>query len=211
MEFKGPQPRSRWYDGLLYRLGADPIAGGSFLGTVSSCVFDNASVIDIGCGVGTLVVGLAAKCSRVTGVELSPRMAAYAGKRVAARGIRNAEIVLASATELSSRVSGWYDFAVMTQFLHEISADVRDAVMAEALKVAREFIIADFIAPFPVTLQARVIRVLEMAAGREHNGNFREWLDRGGLDGFLEYHGLKIVNERRFSNGTGKIVRALPR
>jgi cyclopropane fatty-acyl-phospholipid synthase-like methyltransferase len=174
-------------------------------------VFDNASVIDIGCGVGTLVVGLAAKCSRVTGVELSPRMASYAGRRVAARGIRNAEIILASATELSSRVSGRYDFAVMTQFLHELSDGVRDAVMAEALKVAGEFIIADFIAPFPETLKGRMIRALEMAAGREHNGNFREWLARGGLDGFLARHGLRIVKERCFSNGTGKIVRAVPR
>lgn len=210
MECKGPQPRSRWYDGLLYRLGADPIAGGSFLGTVSSWVFDGASVIDIGCGVGTLVVGLASKCSRVTGVELSPRMAAYAGRRLAARGIRNGEVVLASATELTSRVSGRYDFAVMTQFLHELSDGVRDAVMDEALKVAGEFIIADFIAPFPGGLMGSLIRVVEMAAGREHNGNFRDWLDRGGLDGFCERHALKVAEERRFTNGTGKIVRALP-
>ncbi|MBN2077951.1 MAG: class I SAM-dependent methyltransferase [Spirochaetes bacterium] len=208
---KGPQPRSRWYDGFLYRMGADPIAAGAFLKTVSSYVSDHESVIDIGCGVGTLVVGLAGKCSRVTGVELSPRMAAYAGRRLKARGIRNAQIILASATDLSSHVPGRYDFAVMTQFLHELSDEVRDGVMSEALKVAGGFIIADFIAPFPDTLKGRLIRLLEMCAGREHNRNFRKWLEGGGLDGFLERYGLKVVQERRFSNGAGKIVKAVPR
>jgi ubiquinone/menaquinone biosynthesis C-methylase UbiE len=203
--------RSRWYDGLFYSLVVDPIAGKSFARPVSHYGSDNSTAIDIGCGVGTVVAVLAKKCTHVTGVELSPKMVSYARKRLAAGSIRNAEILHASAADLSSTVTRKYDYAVMTQFLHEIPADLRDRVMDEVKKIAREFIFADFIDPYPDTFQGTMIRLVEMSAGKEHNANFRDWLGKGGLDGFLRKHGLSAVEERIFSTGVGKIVKAKAR
>ncbi len=200
--------RSRWYDGFFYSLMVDPIAGKSFAKPVSKYVSDNSSAIDIGCGVGTVVAGLAKKCSHVSGIEVSPKMVGFARKRLAAMGVGNVELIHGSATELSSLVSRTYDYAVMTQFLHEIPADIRDRVMEEAKKIAREFIIADFIAPYPETFQGKMIRIIEMSAGKEHNANFKDWLAKGGLDGFLHLHGLSMAEERIFSTGVGKIVKA---
>ncbi|HNW30845.1 MAG TPA: class I SAM-dependent methyltransferase [Spirochaetota bacterium] len=200
--------KSRWYDGFFYSITIDPIAGKSFAKPVSRYVAENSSVIDIGCGTGSVVLELSRRCSHVTGIELSPKMVSFARKRLDAASIGNAEILNVSATELSSRVSRKYDYAVMTQFLHEIPSNIRDKVMEEAKKVAREFIIADFIAPYPSTIQGKMIRFVEMSAGKEHNANFRDWLGKGGLDGFLDRHGLKVVEDRKFSTGVGKIVKA---
>jgi ubiquinone/menaquinone biosynthesis C-methylase UbiE len=200
--------KSRWYDGLFYKITIDSIAGKSFARSISRYVPDNSTAIDIGCGVGSVVIALARKCSHVTGIDLSPRMVSHAQKRLAASSIKNAEILNASAAELSSRVSCSYDYAVMTQFLHEISPGIRNTVMDEVKKIAREYIIADFISPYPDTFKGTMIRVVEMVAGKEHNANFRDWLDTGGLDGFLSRHGLSVTEERPFSTGVGKIVKA---
>ncbi len=203
--------KSRWYDGLFYSITADPIAGKSFAKPIARYVTDNSSVIDIGCGVGSVVLELAKRCSHVIGVDLSPKMVSYARKRLAAASIGNAEILHASATELSSQVSRTYDYAVMTQFLHEIPADIRDRVMEEVKKIAREYIIADFIAPYPDTFQGKMIRLVEKSAGKEHNANFKDWLEQGGLDGFLRRHRLSVIEERVFSTGVGKIVKTKAR
>jgi ubiquinone/menaquinone biosynthesis C-methylase UbiE len=200
--------KSRWYDGFFYSMIVDRIAGKSFAGPISRYISDNSTAIDIGCGVGTVVAALAKKCSHVTGVDLSPKMTAFALKRLEAAGITNADIMNISATELSSRVTQTYDFAIMTQILHEIPEGVRDRVIQEAMKVAKEFIIADFLAPYPDTFSGKMIRFVEMSAGKEHNANFRDWVGKGGLDGFLKKHGLKILEERIFSTGVGKIVKA---
>lgn len=199
---------TRWYDGLIYSLTIDRIAGRSFARPISKYVSEKSSAVDIGCGVGSVVAELAGKCAHVTGVDLSPKMTGFARKRLSAAGITNADVVTASAAELSSHLGRKYDYAVMTQFLHEIPADVRDRVMEEAMKVAKEFIIADFLAPYPESFMGRFIRFIELSAGKEHNGNFRDWLGKGGIDGFLKKHGLIIKEERVFSTGVGKIVRA---
>jgi ubiquinone/menaquinone biosynthesis C-methylase UbiE len=199
---------SRWYDGLFYSLTIDRIAGRSFAKPVSRYVSENSTAIDIGCGVGSLVAGLAGKCSHVTGVDISPGMTGFARKRLADAGITNADIMTIPAGELSSHVSRSYDYAVMTQFLHEIPAELRNRVMQEAMKVAKEFIIADFLAPYPDTFKGRLVRFIEMSAGQEHNANFRDWVGKGGIDGFLKLHGLRTIEERVFSTGVGKIVKA---
>jgi ubiquinone/menaquinone biosynthesis C-methylase UbiE len=205
---KNETKKSRWYDGLFYSMTIDPIAGKSFAKPISKYVSEKSTAIDIGCGVGTVVAALAKKCSHVTGVDLSPKMTAFARKRLDAARVTNADIIDCSATELSSKVNRTFDYAIMTQFLHEIPANERDLVIKEAMKVAKEFIIADFLAPYPDTFQGRMIRFVEMSAGKEHNANFRDWVGKGGIDGFLKMHGLKILEERIFSTGVGKIVKA---
>jgi len=200
--------KSRWYDGLLYSMAMDPVVGKSFSKTISQYVSAGSSVIDIGCGVGSVARELSNKCSHVTGIDLSIKMVNYARKRLAAASIYNVEILLGSAADLSSQVYRTYDYAVMTQFLHEIRDDDRNRVMEKIKEIAREFIIADFIAPCPDSISGRMISFLEMLAGKEHNDNFRDWLGRGGLDGFLDRHGLTVIDERNFSTGVGKIVKA---
>jgi ubiquinone/menaquinone biosynthesis C-methylase UbiE len=199
---------SRWYDGFFYSMVVDPIAGKSFAKPISNYVSVNTTAIDIGCGVGTVVAALAEKCSHVTGVDLSPKMTAYTRKRLAVACVTNADIIECSATELSLKVSRTFDYAIMTQFLHEIPADARDMVIQEAMKVAKEFIIADFLAPYPDTFSGKMIRFVEMSAGKEHNANFKDWVAKGGIDAFLKKHGLTVREERVFSTGVGKIVKA---
>ena len=200
---------SRWYDGFWYSLLIDPLAGGSFARPVLRMVPENSSAIDIGCGTGALVLALSGKCSHVTGVDLSRKMTAFGQKRLRDRSIPNAEIICMPATELASTLKRKYDFAVMTQILHEVPAETRDRVIEEAKKIAGKFIIADFLSPYPETWPGRFVRLIEKSAGREHNANFKDWVARGGIDAFLEKHGLRVMEERIFSTGAGKIVMAV--
>lgn len=200
--------KSRWYDGVFYGITVDPIAGKSFAKPIAHYVAEGSSAIDIGCGVGSVVAELSKKCSLVTGVDLSVKMVNVARKRLTAASIRNVDILLASAADLASRIGRTYDYAIMTQFLHEISPELRIRIMDDIKKIAREFIIADFISPYPNTLSGTMIRLIEMAAGKEHNANFGDWIARGGLDGFLRDQGMAVIDEHLFSTGVGKIVKA---
>jgi len=59
------------------------------------------SVIDIGCGSGTTVLALAARVGpkgRVIGADISEASVAKARERIAAAGLRNAEVMLADAS-----------------------------------------------------------------------------------------------------------------
>jgi ubiquinone/menaquinone biosynthesis C-methylase UbiE len=208
MFMKIENDRSRWYDGLFYSMMIDPIAGKSFAQPISRLVSDGSTALDIGSGTGALVTALSAKCAQVTGIDLSPKMVEFARKRLRKNRINNAEIVLLSATEFSGQLDRRYDYVIMTQFLHEIPEDARDRVMDEAKKVTREFIFADFIAPYPNTLNGRLIRLVEMSAGKKHNANFNNWVERGGLDAFIRSHRLKINEERLYKTGVGKIIKA---
>lgn len=206
---KTAKNRSRWYDGSFYSLMIDPIAGKSFAGPVSRLVSRDATVLDIGSGTGALVTALSAKCTHVTGIDRSPDMVRFARKTLYKNNIRNAEIILMSATELSTHLDRRYDYVIMTQFLHEIPEDARNQVMKEAKKVTREFIIADFISPYPKTSHGRLIRLVEMSAGKEHNANFNNWVKQGGLDTFIRAHRLNVIEEKLYKTGVGKIIKAV--
>ena len=67
-------------------------------------------------------------------------------------------------------------------------------------------IIVDWVTPQPRYAGINTF-IAEISALREHFMNFRQWQKKGGLDGFLERHRLKVVQEEMFINKTGKIVR----
>lgn len=63
--------------------------------------------LDFGCGVGRVVIPLAARCAHVTGVDISDQMLAEARQNAAQRGVANVDFCL-SDEELSC-LSGEYD------------------------------------------------------------------------------------------------------
>lgn len=65
------------------------------------------TALDFGCGVGRLVMPLAARFESVTGVDISPGMLATAAQNCSDRGIANASFVLSD--DALSRVTGQYD------------------------------------------------------------------------------------------------------
>jgi 2-polyprenyl-3-methyl-5-hydroxy-6-metoxy-1,4-benzoquinol methylase len=70
--------------------------------------FTPARALDFGCGVGRLVIPLARRAGRVTGVDISEDMLAEARRNCEAQGVRNVDLVLSDDT--LSRVQGEFDF-----------------------------------------------------------------------------------------------------
>jgi len=62
-EFKD---RTSWYDGYLFEKIMEKRSSEMFVGPISALIEDGSSVIDIGCGIGSLVFNLSPKCSKVT-------------------------------------------------------------------------------------------------------------------------------------------------
>jgi SAM-dependent methyltransferase len=203
------EDRTSWYDGLFYRLMIDPIAGKRLAGPVGKCVEEGSSIIDIGSGTGSLVLALAPRCRRAVGVDLSSKMVRYAAKRLASRArLSRAEFFHVDGAGMAERFQETFDYAIITQVLHEVRPEVRAKIIAEARKIARMAIIVDFAAPFPRKLFSRFVRLVELSAGKEHNKNFREWYDAGGIDGFVRREGLTVQAERLLKPGVVKIVKA---
>ena len=82
------------------------------------------SALDFGCGVGRLVLPLAAELGfeSATGVDISPSMLAEARKNADRAGLKNIEFVVSD--DGLSRLQGTFDFIHSFIVLHE-GADVR--------------------------------------------------------------------------------------
>ncbi|MBW1839087.1 MAG: hypothetical protein JRI49_04050 [Deltaproteobacteria bacterium] len=82
----------------------------------------------------------------------------------------------------------------------------RESSINAAKIISHEMIIVDWVAPQPKYSGISTL-IAEVSALKKHFMNFKHWQTIGGLDGFLDKHGLKIVQEEMFKNNTGKIVR----
>ena len=184
-----------------------------FVGPISSFIEEGSSLLDIGCGIGSLAFNLSPVCSKVVGIDVSSKMIAYAKKCLRKSEYLNVEFHHLCASLLPEVFSDRFDYGVMGQILHESSEEVRDAILAGAKKVATKLIIADYRAPLPVNMYGRMITFVESIAGAEHNRNFKSWQANGGIDSFLVRHGLQVeeVAPYRLGGkeiGIGKIVKA---
>jgi SAM-dependent methyltransferase len=206
------QDRTSWYDGYLYEKIMGSMADEMFVRPISGFIESGSSVIDIGCGIGSLVLELSNKCSKIIGIDVSSRMIAYAKKRLMKKRFSNVEFHHLCASLLPEVFSGSFDYAVMSQIFHEISEELRNIVIASVKEVARTLIIADYISPLPKDGYGRMIQFVELLAGSEHNRNFKSWQSHGGLDGFLSYNRLKAIQVTPYqlkgrNIGVGKIVK----
>jgi ubiquinone/menaquinone biosynthesis C-methylase UbiE len=161
------------------------------------------SVLEVGCGTGTNLDRYQRAGCRVFGIDLSPSMLEIARSKLGER----AELRLGDAADMPYHDGS---FALVTAFLtlHEMPPDVRDAVMAEMVRVVSpegRLLLIDYQsgpARFPKGwLFKSVIVALEMAAGRQHFRCYRDFLARNGLPGLVAAHGLTVEAEKTLSAG----------
>jgi len=102
--------------------------------------------------------------------------------------------------------------AVSVSFgLHDKRLELRSAVLSEARRVLRpdgRLIAVDFENPWDSASRAGALftRAIERLAGREHYGNGRDFLRRGGLRGFLRENDFIEVARRDVPVGSVGVV-----
>jgi SAM-dependent methyltransferase len=197
------QKTTRWYDGFLYSKFITPFEGEIMI-LVDELIPIGSTVIDIGCGPGSLVLKLSAKCKKVTGVDVSNRMIAYARTQQEKMGASNVAFVCEDASTIGTIRYGQFSFAIACLCLHGMSWKIRQDVIHNCFTLSQRVILADFISPFPKNIVGAGQILLERIEGRESFGNFKEWQRKGGIDGFIEQMGLQVIEERRWSIGFGK-------
>ena len=193
-----------WYDGWFYGTFLDLLTGKPFDKVFKKIIPEGSTVIDVGCGTGATARGLAEVCSKVAGVDISPKMIRYAEKNNDAGNIEY--FLVEEGRDLGSYINEQYDYVILKMVLHEAAPSVRDSNLNDARTIAKHAIIADFLSPQPGGLAGIKTSIIEYLAGKDHYSNFKDWCSIGGIDGFLKKHSLIPVKEKYFYDNTGKIV-----
>jgi len=95
--------------------------------------FAPARAIDFGCGVGRLLIPLAARCTEVTGVDVSPSMLAEARRNCDAVGAKNVRL-LQGDDDLST-VTGSFDFVHSYIVLQHIPVERGERLVAKLASI----------------------------------------------------------------------------
>jgi SAM-dependent methyltransferase len=199
--------RTSFYDGFIQDLVVNKQQMPLYI-VIARLREEGSRVLDVACGTGPSPFVFAKKCARAVGVDFSSKMIAFAGRKKEKRKAANADFVHADASRMAGPVAERFDYAVMSMFLHEAEDDARAVSGEQALSLAPRLIVADFVSPFPKNGRARFLTFQEFAAGKRHYGNFRDWVARGGIDGFVERAGPGVEKDILWKHRTGKIIMA---
>ena len=98
------------------------------------------SVLDIGCGTGTLALLAARKGAHVTGIDSSPEMLAVAREKITSAGLEDeVELIELNAIDLDEKFAPKsFDCVVSTLVLSELLPDEREFVLGECHRVLIE-------------------------------------------------------------------------
>jgi SAM-dependent methyltransferase len=201
------EPRSRFYDGVLYAWVMAPFMAGLH-GYVADHIGPGQKILDAGCGTGDLVFRLAPRATSVLGVDLSPAMVEYARKLAEPHGCDNVSFEIGDvASVLADRPDASFDVATLVMALHEMPADARAPVLEALARAAREVVCVDFRVPMPRNVAGLRNRFFELAAGAEHYSTFRDFNRRGGTAGICVATGLHCEHVRDLDGATLAIHR----
>ena len=187
-----------WYDRFLERVDG-PVKGVAFK---MSAPTGGMKVLDVGCGTGTTLERYVEAGCDCHGVDASEAMLAQARKRLGDR----AALTYGTAEQLAFD-DDTFDRVLASLFLHELSRDLRDAIIAELARVVSpngRIVITDF-GTGDLTVKGQAIRsvamVVERVAGKEHKRNSKAFLASGGIPAAATRHSLSIESSRHLGGG----------
>ena len=202
---KGPNCRddpyrliARWYDKLFRstKMGLRAIGVSLFPPEKGM------SVLDVGCGTGfQLEIYRKYQCV-LHGIDASPSLLAIARERLGDA----ADLRLGDATRVPFE-DGSFNLVTATMVLHEMAPETRARVMGEMKRVLERggrILLIDFhpgpLRPIRGWTTKLVVVLSELAAGREHFRNYRQFMRSKGLPPLIADHGLTI-EERGVAGG----------
>ena len=191
--------------GIFYGTFVDPLLTRLRM-RVSAEIKQGETVIDIACGTGVQAFALANKASQVTGIDLSQSMIDYASKKLLKTGLKNVAFYTADATRLQQFDDKRFDVATMTLALHQFEPGLFQPILSEMKRVAKRIVIIDYAVPLPKNYAGIGSRVAEFLAGGEHNRNFKQYYQQGGLKTILPEYGFKIQKSVFMAKGAFQLV-----
>ena len=162
------------------------------------------SILDVGCGTGShLELYQRYKCD-LYGIDLSPSMLGIARERLGDA----AQLDLGDATDMPYE-DGKFDLVISMLSLHEMSPETRSGVLNETKRVLKpdgRILLIDF-HPGPYQpLQGWVSKIIilfsELAAGREHFRNYRQFMRTKGLSTLLSGNQMQVEKKSILAGGT---------
>ena len=103
------------------------------------------TVLDVGCGEGSVTIPLAKRVKKVIGIDSSPKMLEYLEKRANDNNISNIETILKPIEEISYDEIGDVDVVVCSRSLNGI-IPIRE-VLLELNKIARKYVFITIFGP----------------------------------------------------------------
>ncbi len=190
---------ARWYDRIFGRMNA----GLRGIGLKMLPPREGMEVLDVGCGTGVQLARYQQAGCRVTGIDASPAMLAVARRRLGTRAF----LTVGDATRMPYP-DRTFDLVLAATVLHEMPSAVRTATLGEMKRVLRpggRMLLIDFEAgrarPVRGWVTRGVIAASEVAAGRNHHRNYRDFMAHGGLPPLLDAHGLSVAQRKIVSGG----------
>ncbi len=191
--------------GLFYATVLDPILA-SMRKRVAKEIKPNQKIIDIACGTGAQLFEIATNAEKVTGVDLSESMIAFAKKAAKKEGVSNAEFMISDASDLTQFEDNSFDVAILSLALHQFSPNLHSPILNEMKRVAKTIILLDYAIPLPRNYVGMGCRVAEFLAGGEHHRNFKKYYQLGGLNEILPANNLSIKKSRFMAGGAFQLV-----
>jgi len=105
----------------------------------------NDTVLDVGCGEGSVTIPLAKKVKKVIGIDSSPKMLEYLEKRASANNINNIETILRPIEEIKYDEIGDVDVVVCSRSLNGIIPI--EEVITELNKIANKYVFVTLFGP----------------------------------------------------------------
>lgn len=163
-------------------------------------------ILEIGCGTCVQAVMIAKRGIQVTAVDLSDELFP---PPLSARLPPTLRFFQADGRALPFR-DREFDLVLTSMVLHQMAPAGRPALLGEMGRVLRAdgtLLIMDF--DFPLETDrgwpARLIRWIEKMAGREHHGNFRNFMATGGVPALLQSFGAPQFSRHPILDDRGAI------
>lgn len=105
----------------------------------------NDTVLDVGCGEGSITIPIAKKVKKVIGVDSSPKMLEYLEKRAIENDVENIETILKPIEEITYEDIGNVDVVVCSRSLNGIIPI--DKTLEELNKIANKYVFITIFGP----------------------------------------------------------------
>jgi len=170
------------------------------------------NILDVGCGTGTHLELYRRYQCNLYGIDLSPSMLEVARARLG----DSAQLDPGDATNMPYE-DHKFDLIISMLSLHEMAEQTRSGVLSEMRRVLKDggrILLVDFhpgpYQPLQGWISKLIIFFSELAAGREHFKNYRQFMATKGLSTLATLHNLEVEKQQILAGGTFAIYLVTP-